>query len=60
MVGLQSDNECGHSNIIATIINHSHLVLKITDVAFEGLSWLHLDGEEVVVALLKLLSLIHI
>jgi len=55
MVGLQSSNECDRSNFIATVINHGHLVLKITDVAFEIFSWLHLDGEEVIV-LLKLLS----
>jgi len=55
MVGLQSGNERDYSNIIATVINHSHLVLKITDVAFEGFSWLHLDGEKMIVVLLKLM-----
>jgi len=54
MVGQQSSNERGRSNIAATAINHGHLVLKITDIAFEGLSWLHLDGEEVI-DVLKLL-----
>jgi len=49
MVGLQSDNKRNRSNVIATVINHDHLVLKITDVAFKGLSWLHFDGEKVVV-----------
>ena len=52
---MQSDNKHGRNNVIATVINHGHLVLKTTDVAFKGLSWLHLDGEEVVV-LLKLLQ----
>ena len=57
MIGLQSGNECGHSNIVATVINHSYLALEITDVALEGLPWLHLDAEEVVIVLLKLLPL---
>ena len=35
---------------------HGHLILKITDVAFEDLSWLYLDGEEMTIVLLKLLS----
>jgi len=55
MVGLLSGNERGRSIIVTTIMNHGHLVLEITYVAFEYLSWLHLDGEEVVVVLLKLL-----
>jgi len=55
MVGLQSDNKRDR-NIVATIINHSHLVMNITNVAFDGLSWLHFDGEEVVAVLLKFLS----
>jgi len=46
-------------NVAATtsslLINQCHLALKITDVALEGLSLLHFDGEEVVVVLLKLL-----
>ena len=42
-------------NIVTTVINHNHLVLKITNVLFKGLTWLHLDGEEVFVVL-KLLS----
>ena len=50
-----SDNERGYSNIVATVINHGHLALKIIDVALEGLSWLHLDCEEVVVVPLALL-----
>jgi len=29
--------------------------MKITDVALEGLSWLHLDDEKVIDVLLKLL-----
>ena len=29
--------------------------MEIINVAFDGLSWLHLDGEKVVVVLLKLL-----
>ena len=37
------------------IVNHGQLVLKITYVAFEGLSWFHFDGEEMVVVFLKLL-----
>ena len=56
MVGLQFGNECLRNNIVATIINHSHLVMNITNVAFDGLSWLHFDGEEVVAVLLKFLS----
>ena len=56
IVGLQSDNEYVRNNFIVAVLKHSHLVLKITDVAFESLSWLHLDGEEVVIVLLKLLS----
>ena len=56
VIGLQPNNECGCSNIIATVINHSHMVLEITDIAFDGIFWLHLDGEEVVATLLKLLS----
>ena len=44
VVGLQSGNECSCNNIVATIINHSHPILKITDIAFECLSWLHFDG----------------
>ena len=55
IIGLQSDNERNCSNIIIIVINHGHLVLKINDVAFEDLFWLHLDGEEVIVILLKLL-----
>ena len=38
VINLQHDNERDCSNIIATIINHDHLILKITDVALEGLS----------------------
>jgi len=53
MVGLQSSNECGCSDIITTVINQYHLALEITDVALEGLSLLHLDGEEVVVIILN-------
>ena len=56
MVGLQSSNECGCSDIITTVINQYHLALKITDVPLKGLSLLHLDGEEVVVIILKLIS----
>jgi len=48
IVGLQSGNERDCNNIIATVINHGHLVLEISDVEFEGLSWRRLDGEEVV------------
>ena len=51
VIGLQSGNECGFSDIIATV--QCHLTLEMTDVALEGFS-LHLDREEVVV-LLKLL-----
>ena len=54
-IGMQSDNKHGRNNVIATVINHGHLVLETTDVAFKGLSWLHL-GEEVVAILLKLLQ----
>jgi len=56
IVGLQSDNEYVRNNFIVAVLKHSHLVLKITDVAFESLSWLHLNGEDVIVVLLKLLS----
>ena len=54
VVNLQSGNECDCSNIV-TVINHGHLVLKITDIVFEGYSCLHIDGEVVVVSL-ELLS----
>jgi len=56
VINLQHGNERDCSSIIATIINHDHLILKITDVALEGLSWLYLDGEEVVDIPLELLS----
>ena len=52
---MQSGNERILNKIISTVINHDHLILKKTDVAFEGLCWLHLDGEKVVDVLLKLL-----
>jgi len=55
MVGLKFGNECGRNNFVATVVNHGQLVLKITYVAFEGLSWFHFDGEEVVAVFLKLL-----
>ena len=55
VVGILFSNEHGR-NIIATVINYGHLALEITDVALECLSWLHLDCEEVIVILLKLLS----
>ena len=53
MVGLQSGNEHGRNNIVHTVLNHGHLVLKTANVAFESLSWLHLDGEEMVLFFLN-------
>jgi len=53
IVSLQFGNERGRNNIISTIVNHSHMVMEITDVVFEGLSGLHFDGEEVVVVFLN-------
>ena len=55
VVGLQSGNECGCSDIITTVIDQCHLTLKITDVALECFFMFHLDREEMVV-LLKFLS----
>ena len=52
---MHSGDECNCNNIITTVIYWCHLVLKITDVALESLSLLHLNDEEVVVVLLKLL-----
>ena len=56
VVNLQFNNECGFSDIIIVVINQCHLALEIIDVALEGLSLLHLDSEEVVSVLLKILS----
>ena len=55
MVGLQPNNECGCDDIIATVINHGHLTLKIANVAFESFSFLHLERNEMVVVLLEFL-----
>ena len=56
VINLQPDNEHGCNNIVATVINHDHLILKITDVVLEGLTWLHLDCDEVIVVPLDFLS----
>jgi len=56
VVGLQSGNEYSWSDIIAIVIDQHHLTLKITDVALQSFSLLHLDHKEMVVVLLKLLS----
>jgi len=53
---LQPTDECSDNHIIIVVIHQGHLALKITDVMFEALSRLHLDREEVIVVLLKLLS----
>ena len=55
-VGLQSSSKCGYSDVITTVINQRHLGMEIADVTLQGLSLLHLDGEEVVVVLLEFLS----
>jgi len=56
VVSLHLGNERSCSNIVPTVINHGHLVLEVTVVAFEGFSWLHLHGEKMVVDPLELLS----
>ena len=49
---LHLTDECGGSHVIIAIICQSHLALETTDILFEALPRLHLDGEEVVDVLL--------
>jgi len=53
---LQPIDEHNDSHVIAVAIHQGHLTLKITDVIFEALSELHLDHEEVIAVLFKLMS----
>ena len=54
---LQPTDERIDNRIIITVIHHDHFVLNITNVMFEALSFLHLDHEEVIDVLLKILSI---
>ena len=57
MINLQPGYKCESGDIIITFIDQWHLTLKIFDVALENFPLLHLDSEEIVDVLLKLLSL---
>jgi len=56
MVGLQSSSECSCDNIIITVTDQRYLTLKITDIALEGFSVLHLDCKKMIAVLFELLS----
>jgi len=49
---LQLTDERDDNHVVFAVMHQNHLALKITDILFEALLRLHLDGEEVVAFLL--------
>ena len=54
MRDMQPTDECGNSHVVITVIDQSHLALKITDILLDALPRLYFDDEEVVTVFLEL------
>ena len=50
-----TDEDSG-GDFIAAIVYRRHLILKASEIAFEALTALHLDGQEVMTVILDLLA----